>query len=227
MTETLLVVDPDEAARRDMVNTLRAGRYQAITADGFPLASQLLESSRPDLLITVARLGTHNGLHLVVIGRAANPRLSALVVDDRHDTVLQRDALNAGATAYLVRPLRPTEFLRYVAEALVSRERRIWRRMPLAADVIIGIGAGHARLLDIGYGGFRVESITMHIHHELKLDLPILGLSLKARRVWSRQTDVATVWSCGAAIVAPSDSPSTQRWRRLVDTVRAGSSFDS
>ena len=77
----------------------------------------------------------HHALRLV--REAEEP----LAEGDRHDTVLHREALNAGATAYLVRPLRPTEFLRYVAEALVGRERRIWRRTPLAEDVIISIGA--------------------------------------------------------------------------------------
>jgi DNA-binding response OmpR family regulator len=227
MTETLLIVDPDAASQRAMVDALKAGRYRTLTAGGFRRGIQLLETSRPDLLITVVRLGQFNGVHLVVLGRSKDPRMAALVVDDRRDTVLEREAMQAGATAYLTKPLSPADLLRRVAEALANRERRWWSRTPLASTVIVGIGPGQARLLDISYGGFRLESGTQHLHHVLKLDLPILGLSVNAKRVWSRRTPVDTVWSCGAALVAPTDSEGTQRWRRLVDTVRAGVTFSS
>ena len=227
MTETLLIVDPDPAAQRAMVEALKAGRYRTITANSFGSAARLLDSLRPDLLITAVRLGPFNGLHLVVLGRERDSRMSALVIDDRHDTVIEREALMAGATAYLARPLDAEALLRRVAEAVARRERRWWNRTPLASNIEIGIGAGRARLLDIGYGGFRLESGTMHLHHELKLELPVLGLSVTAQRVWSCETQVPSVWCCGAALVAPGDSDSTQRWRRLVDTVRAGAAFRS
>jgi DNA-binding response OmpR family regulator len=227
MTETLLIVDPDPVSQRAMVDALKAARYRTIVADGFGTAARLLESCRPDLLITAVRLGAFNGLHLVVLGRERDSRMSALVVDDRRDTVVEREALIAGATAYLARPVDADALLRKVAEALARRERRWWNRSPLAGNIEVGIGAGRARLLDIGYGGFRLESGTMHRHHELKLELPVLGLSVTAQRVWSCETQVRSVWCCGAALVAPSDSDSTQRWRRLVDTVRAGAAFRS
>jgi DNA-binding response OmpR family regulator len=227
MTETLLVVEPDEPAQTALVNTLRAGRYRSITADGFTSAVQLMQVARPDLLITVARLDQFSGVHLLTQGRAADPRLSAVVIDDQRDETVRRAALMAGATAYLTRPVTATDLLICVAEALAGRERRCWRRTALANDILVGIRAGQARLLDIGYGGFRLEFGTADMHHELKLDLPILGLSLQARRVWSSRTPIGTVWSCGAALVSPHDSESTQRWRRLVDTVRSGTAFDS
>jgi DNA-binding response OmpR family regulator len=227
MTETLLVVDPDGPAQSALVETLSAGRYRSITADGFTSAIQLLQVARPDLLITVARLDPFSGVHLVTQGRAADPRMAAVVIDDHRDDAARAAALTAGATAYLTRPVAATDLLICVAEALAGRERRCWRRTALANDVLVGIRAGQARLLDIGYGGFRLEFGTPDVHHELKLDLPILGLSLHARRVWSCRTPIGTIWSCGAALVSPHDSDSTQRWRRLVDTVRSGTAFDS
>jgi len=227
MKETLLIVDPDTGSQRTMADALTAGRYRTLTAGGFGRAIQLMESSRPDLLITVVRLGRFNGVHLVVLGRAKDPRMAALVIDDRQDTVLEREAMNAGATAYLAKPVGPADLLRRVAEALAVRERRWWSRTPLASNVMVAIGPGRARLLDISYGGFRLESASVHLNHVMKLELPILGLSVNANRVWSRRTRVNEVWSCGAALMAPIDSEGTQRWRRLVDTVRAGVSFSS
>ena len=225
MTETLLIVEPDFPSSCAMVESLTPGRYRTLTAPEFGIAMQLLHSERPQLLITVVRLGQFNGLHLVVLGRANDPRLAAIVIDDRKDSVLEREAKHAGATAYLTKPVSAPDLLRRVAEALAGRERRWSNRTSLADEVLFGIGAGTARLLDISYGGFRLESTSVHMHPVLKLDLPILGLSVNARRVWSRRTDVETVWSCGAAIMAPVDSEGTQRWRRLVDTVRGGDSL--
>jgi len=225
MTETLLIVEPDFPSSCAMVESLTPGRYRTLTAPEFGIAMQLLHSERPQLLITVVRLGQFNGLHLVVLGRASDPRLAAIVIDDRKDSVLEREAKQAGAMAYLAKPVGSADLLRRVAEALAGRERRWSSRTPLATEVLFGIGMGTARLLDISYGGFRLESTSVHQHPVLKLDLPVLGLSVNARRVWSRRTDLQTVWSCGAAIMAPADSEGTQRWRRLVDTVRGGDSL--
>jgi DNA-binding response OmpR family regulator len=221
MTETLLIVDPDTSSQRAAAEALRAGRYRTITANGFARGRQLLEMARPDLLITVVRLGKFNGVQLVVLGRASDTRLSALVVDDKHDVAIEREAFNAGAIGYLVKPIRPADLLARVAAALAGRERRWFSRTPLASNVVVGLGPESARLLDVGYGGFRFESLKTHHHSVLKLDLPILGLSVHAQRVWAQRTP-AEGWWCGAALVAPMDSEATRRWRRLVDTLKAG-----
>lgn len=225
MNETLLVVDPDVRAQRDLLTTLRARSYQTITASRFGEALHTLQMVRPDLLITVAELQGYSGLHLVVLGRAADPRLAALIVHDRIDEVLYREARLAGVTACLTRPLDPDQLLACIAEALATRERRFSRRTVLADNVIVGVGTGQVRLLDIGYGGFRFESQRVHRQVELMLELPVLELSLKAKRVWRRATPAGELWWCGAALVASADSETTKRWRRLVDTVRGGSSF--
>ena len=220
MTETLLIVDPDSSSQRTALDALQAGRYRTFTANGFPRARQLLDATRPDLLITVVRLGKFNGVQLVVLGRAKDPRLSALVIDDKRDAALEREALNAGAIAYLVKPISPGDLLSRVAAALAGRERRWWNRTPLAGNVVVGLGPVPARLLDVGYGGFRFESAATYQYPVLKLDLPVLGLSVHAHCVWRRRTP-AEAWWCGAALVAPMDSEATRRWRRLVDTLKA------
>ena len=117
-----------------MVGVLKAGRYRTLTAPGFERALHLMDSLRPDLLITVVRLGKFNGLHLVVLGRATNPRMAALVLDDRPaDEGLQFEAIVTGATACLCKPVGADDLLTRVAEALATRERRWWGRTPLQA----------------------------------------------------------------------------------------------
>lgn len=84
-----------------------------------------------------------------------------------------------------------------------------------------------AKLFDVSYGGFRVESAAQPLPRLLTLELPEMKLSVKAHHVWSHRTDPTRAWSCGAG-VAPIDSESTQRWRQFVDMVRERSgSFSS
>jgi DNA-binding response OmpR family regulator len=224
MTERLLIVDPDAASQRVITHALAPGRYRTMLASAFERANQLLHATPPDLLITVVRLGAFNGLHLVALGRGRDQRMAAIVLDERHDTVREREAAGIGA-AYLPKPAVATELLRCVTTVLAGRERRWWSRISLASHVMVGVGDARERLLDISYGGFRLESGSLQRHEVLTLELPILGLRLNAARVWTSRAEGDKVWSCGAALVAPMDSEGTQRWRRLVDTLRARPSF--
>ena len=61
MTETLLIVEPDFPSSCAMVESLTPGRYRTLTAPEFGIAMQLLYSERPQLLITVVRLGQFIG----------------------------------------------------------------------------------------------------------------------------------------------------------------------
>ena len=222
MVEVVLIVDPDIDSQRAMVTLLGTGRYQTAVADGFAPAVQLLESARPNLLITVVRLGQFNGLHLVVRGRAGNPRMAALVIDDSRDPVLAHESKKVGATAYLVRPVDSAELLRRVAGALAGRERRQSRRTTLTASLVVYITARPVRLLDISDSGCRLEFRTGSerlLPAAFWLELPNSGLSLIAERVWSRRVDRSDVWMCGAALFS-NNSEMMQRWHQLVETLR-------
>lgn len=120
MADTVLVVEPDTAARNAMVDLLSTAGYETTAADAFEPAVQVLKGTRPKVLITVVRLGLFNGLDLVIRARARNPRTAALVVDDARDPFLERESRKVGATAYLVKPVDFGELLERVAEALAS-----------------------------------------------------------------------------------------------------------
>jgi DNA-binding response OmpR family regulator len=120
MSDTVLVVDPDVSARTAMLELLTAAGYTASAADAFESAIAVLKSARPGLLITAVRLGLFNGLDLVVRGRASEPKVAALVVDDVKDTLVERESRKAGALAYLVKPVDSAELLERVAAALTG-----------------------------------------------------------------------------------------------------------
>jgi DNA-binding NarL/FixJ family response regulator len=63
----------------------------------FETAKGELATRVPDVLIAALRLGSFNGLHLVLRAKTDNPALGAIVVADLDDPVLRRDAEELGA----------------------------------------------------------------------------------------------------------------------------------
>lgn len=86
------------------VKALRQAGYHTAGVSTFEEAKRQLMLDPPNILITGARLGAYNGLHLVHLGRAESPRFQAVIIGEAPDAVLERDAIQAGA-AFLVEPV--------------------------------------------------------------------------------------------------------------------------
>lgn len=217
MAETVLIVDPDAAARQTLVECFKATRYRTVAAEGFASALQLIESTRPDVLITAVRLGSHNGLHLVVRGRTLDRRMAALVIDPSEDPVLEHESLDLGAT-YVTQPINRDQLLQAVAGALAARERRSWSRTTVTSNVVVRVGNRRARLLEVSDSGFRLESGWL-LPGEFRLDFPSIPLTVSVARVWCRRGERANVWRSGA-VLTPTEQQTRERWRQLVDRLR-------
>jgi DNA-binding NtrC family response regulator len=94
---SVVVVEPALNQLLATVSTLSAAGFHVTAAEGFAQAKPLL-SSGPAVLLTAARLGMYNGLHLVVRGKAIQPGMAALVTSPVADSILQSDAEALGAT---------------------------------------------------------------------------------------------------------------------------------
>ena len=114
----VLVVDDDLATRRGLSELLQLAGYACTAAGSFEEALDALRSAPPDILITDIRLGSKNGLQLVIKQAQAIP---SIVITGFDDSTLEADALREGAT-YVRKPVAPTELLEQVAMA-VSRRR--------------------------------------------------------------------------------------------------------
>lgn len=121
MASSILVVDDDAAALAGMVELLRTAGYQTTGSRSFDEAVQALSGSQPDLLIADVRLGDYNGLHIIHRSRASHPRMASIVISGHPDPAMEREALDAGAAAFLLKPLRLGEFLATVARILGSQ----------------------------------------------------------------------------------------------------------
>jgi DNA-binding NtrC family response regulator len=102
--QIVLVVYADRADRMNTVLLLEAAGYRVVSAGSFEEAKQLLASEAPDLLITDLRLGSYNGLHLVLRSKTDHPAMAALVTSRFPDPVLEAEAQREQAR-FLLRPI--------------------------------------------------------------------------------------------------------------------------
>ena len=121
MSYRVLVVSSDEVALVGTVHVLNRAGFDAKGVATFQAASRAMSLETPDLLIADERLGAFNGLHLVLRGRAASPRMRAIVTSNAIDTVLESDAKQLNALC-LAKPVDPHEWL-----------GRVWRTLEAPA----------------------------------------------------------------------------------------------
>jgi len=214
----LLIVDDDSATREWLVRRVADEGYRVLTADSFEGALEVLKSRQPDLLILDVRLGDFNGLQLIVTAPRSIP---AIVVTGFADSVLERDARQLGAE-YLVKPITRDLLLSMIERQLpspaASRERR-WQRKRLPMALATEVNRLPGQLLDLSYGGVRLEidADQDDLPPHLSVALPGSERFIHVDVIWSvRQPERG--WQCGAA-VAEADDLARQEWRELVDSV--------
>jgi DNA-binding NtrC family response regulator len=124
---TVLVVEPvlDDLLRT--VAILSSAGFLVTAAATFAQAKPLLTAGSPAVLLTAARLGMYNGLHLVVRGTALQPGLAALITSRVEDLVLQRETEQLGAT-FILQPLPHDEL---IASILKTRFRAAGNTEPI------------------------------------------------------------------------------------------------
>lgn len=217
MAPRILIVEDDRAARLGLQALLQQAGYQTIVAADFREGRRALEHDEPDLLIADLRLGGFNGLQLLHV----NPRpIPAIVVTGYPDEVLQAEARQLGAE-YLVKPVSPVALLETIERLLIGApgrdERRRWPRKRLKVDVPAEVDSIPARVLDLSYGGVKVEVYRPgggQVPPTVRLAFPVNDLSFEAHMVWGNP-DRAGRWLCGAEVI----DGAIDEWRRLVDTV--------
>jgi hypothetical protein len=89
----------------------------------FVTARRVLTELVPDLMVTNARLGEYNGLHLAYFGKSLGLRTRAIIYADYHDAVLAEEVHSLGAFFELRSTLRHT-LAAYLSHGLPSADRR-------------------------------------------------------------------------------------------------------
>jgi DNA-binding response OmpR family regulator len=97
----VLLVEPDHAIVDRLINPIQAAGFQVVHADQFVDAVVLLRARTFVAVITAHRLGTHNGLHVLLRARREQADIITIVTCPADDTVLCREAAMFGATAII------------------------------------------------------------------------------------------------------------------------------
>ena len=223
MAEVLIVRHLPAAVASTTTIMREAGYGVTATAD-FQEAKRLLDAHGPDLLIADVRLGPFNGLHLVIRTHFRYPVFRAILIDVKHEPVLERDALRYGSS-YIVNPT-PNELVaaawQILAEEPVPRRRR--ERKELPGGVAARIGNVDGTVVNVSYGGLCFQAPISLLNDNNKEELlppafdvsfPQANLSIPAQRKWISQLASLDAIRCGAAV---HDSEAAA-WRSFVDRV--------
>ena len=116
---TVLVVDANPTDRARTVRLLEAAGYCVTETGSFDEAKHLITRAAPDVLITDLRLGSYNGLHLILRSKVDHPGMAALVTSRFDDPVLQAEAERHHA-AFVLRPIGDDEFLLAISDSLAA-----------------------------------------------------------------------------------------------------------
>jgi DNA-binding response OmpR family regulator len=200
---------------------LRRAGYATEAIATFEAARPRLTVTTPDALVSDIQLGEYNGLHLAIIGRERRPALVAIVLGPS-DAVLAREAEQHGAV-YLNEPVTETSLVARLNTLLqeIGRHRR-WPRKHVAEPVAAECGESAARIVDLSYGGLRLEvadssAIAPELGSGLRVRLPAFGVAIDTALVWVERAPSGHL-HCGAAVDRLSPSVTTA-WRQVVDRV--------
>jgi DNA-binding response OmpR family regulator len=221
MTGRVLLVTPHADSRVRLERLLRKAGFETEHVSTFEAARPRLTVTTPDVLISDVQLGEYNGLHLAIVGRDRRPALVAIVIGPP-DAVLAKEATEHGAT-YLSVPTTDEALLAKLSTLLqeIGRHRR-WPRKHVAEPVAAECGDSPARIVDLSYGGLRLEvddagGAAPQLGSGLRISLPAFGVAIDTALVWVERAPSGHL-HCGAAVERLTPAL-TSAWRQVVDRV--------
>lgn len=114
----ILVVDDEPLAAQQVSKFLEYGTVRTSTAGSGRAALALHREDPADLIVTDLRMSDGDGVELIRAIRADNPVLAIIVVTGQVLREAEAEALDAGATELLRKPLDLQELATAVAEHL-------------------------------------------------------------------------------------------------------------
>jgi ActR/RegA family two-component response regulator len=218
----ILLVDSDAERAPAMERVLVGAAYRVAIARSFEDALAQIPLHCPDVLITALRLGTFNGLHLVVRWHAEYPDLPAIVLAGVEDEAIAADAAVHRARFFTF-PVGADELLKAVAQAIAGRAPReslSTRRWPRKASQFSAkVAQASARVIDVSYGGLRLQfsGSTRPMGIPMQIELTTLNLRVSAIPRWTKAIDAGGSWR--GVEVTLGDEDSIKQWRDVVDSV--------
>jgi CheY-like chemotaxis protein len=117
---TVLVVEDDADMRETCARILRRSGHVCLTAANGREALALLQHERPDLILADLRMPEVDGLALLRQSRHLAPEIPVAIFTAYVSEESAREALNAGAAAYLAKPFSPSQLRQTVEQMLIA-----------------------------------------------------------------------------------------------------------
>ena len=227
MASRVLVVCVDSPRRAAYEAALATLADTVLSATMFAEAKSIMLATKAEVLVTDLRLHEFNGVHLTIWARTRLGYVRSIVVGPPNATA-EQDLKAIGASYVSSGDME--DVVEAVREALTREHpKRRWSRRRLKADVAVAVDGTPARLLDVSYGGFRVEISHMpraeaptsaEAPGSFVLDIPQFDLREQATSKWVRAAERGGVYWCGAALDL-TQTHARSRWRALVEALTA------
>jgi two-component system CheB/CheR fusion protein len=121
MQPVVAIVDDDVDIQRALARLLSTAGWKAVTFTSAEAFLQTGMPAAPDCLVLDVWLSGMTGVELLEHLAAAGSTLPAVVITGRDDLQMRIRAIQAGAGAYLLKPLDRQEILQAIQEALEGR----------------------------------------------------------------------------------------------------------
>lgn len=213
----ILVIDDDEHALIGMSELLCEQGHDVTAAATYDEAKAALAASTFDLLVTDVRLRPHNGLHLVMHARAEHPETAIVITTGYDEPAIALEASRYNAR-FLKKPIRPTEFLKTIDDALGTvRRRRRWPRKHVSGGFRVTADGRPAAVVDVSYGGLRLELPDQApLPAAFDVEMASIGLHLVVEPVWAAVVPETGQTICGAAL-EEAEPRAIEAWHAIVD----------
>jgi DNA-binding response OmpR family regulator len=202
---TVLVVDDEPIVREVVVRYLAREGHETLEAADGPAARSAIETSDPDLVVLDVMLPGIDGLELCRWIRSTS-ELPVILLTARGEEADRIVGLELGADDYVTKPFSPRE--------LAARVRSVLRRSAPP-------GSDDHRL---AFGDVVLEQATREVRKnddEVKLtakEFDLLWfLASHARRVFSRDQLMASVWGYTAALDSGTVTVHVRRLREKIE----------
>ena len=124
LTGRILVVDDDPHFLRVLSRILSGENFLVTSAAGACDALDLLKSAQFDLVISDLRMPECDGLNFLESLRRSGNAVPVIILTAYGEVDTYLEAMNAGATEYLNKPIQSDELLKTVRACLRSRKNR-------------------------------------------------------------------------------------------------------
>jgi PAS domain S-box-containing protein/putative nucleotidyltransferase with HDIG domain len=124
----VLIVDDEESIRITLREFLRKDGYEVKTAGDVGAAQAILAGDHVDIVVTDVVLPRTSGVELLHALRSASPDIQVILMTGDPNVETAREAVRAGASDYLSKPICKSAILRAVGHAASIKELSDQRR---------------------------------------------------------------------------------------------------